>query len=157
SSPSLQASGAWFARRRPTLVIVGHVAEPGIEHVADVDFAGGVLAAAAAVLVGLVARKTASDLDPFRTGAGKSERDAIIDFEIVGQHQRAGSVDRVGERDHVVEHLFGCAAETEIVGVDYRLVDRERMHDAKLLEPAHERYVRVDIGVPAADLEDFSS
>ena len=43
-------------------VAVGHQTEPGVEHVADIHLAGRVLAAPAAVGVGLVALKAAPDL-----------------------------------------------------------------------------------------------
>ena len=47
------------------LRLAGHEAEPGVEHVADVDLAGRVLAAPAAVLVRPVAVEAAADLQPF--------------------------------------------------------------------------------------------
>src|SRR6516165_12515201 len=70
-----------------------HVAQPCIKHVADIDFAGRVLATAAAMLVGQITGKSAANLDPLRSLTGETERDTIVDFEIVGQHQRSSSVD----------------------------------------------------------------
>src|SRR5436305_1735446 len=82
--------------RRP---LPGHVSKPGVVHVADIDFAGRVLALASAVLGRRVAQITAPDLDPVGALARQPEPDAIVDLEIVGQHQRAGAVDDVGEAD----------------------------------------------------------
>ena len=104
--------------------------------------------------VGQVALVAAADLQPLGALARKPHVDAVVDFEIVGQHQRAGAVDDVGEADGVAEHLLRRALEPEIVGVHHGAVDRDRMHHAKLLELAHQRHVRIDVGIPAPHLED---
>ncbi len=102
-----------------------------------------------------VARIAATDLEPLGARAGEAEPDAGVDLEIVGEHQRAGAVHDIGEADGVLEHARGRALEAEVVGAHQGLVDRDRMHHAQLLELAHEREVRIDIGVPAAHFEDL--
>ena len=98
--------------------------------------------------------KAAADLQPFGAFAGDAKADAVVDFQIVGKHQRAGAVDDIGEADGVVEHPFRRAAQLEAVGADQRPVDGQRMDDAELLKLAHERQVRIDIAVPAPDFHD---
>ena len=142
------------ARLGALAVAVAHVAQPGVEHVADIDLARRVHAAAAAVRVGQVALIAAADLQPFGALAGKPHVDAVVDFEVVGQDQRAGAVDDVGEADGVPKHLLRRALEAEVVGVHHGAVHRDRMHHAKLLELAHQRHVRIDVGVPAPHFED---
>ena len=92
-----------------------------------------------------VARVTAADLQPLGAFAGDSDVDTVVDLEVVGQHQRSGAVDDVGEADGVAEHLLRRALEAEVVGVNDRAVHRDRVHHAKLLELAHQRYVRIDV------------
>ena len=94
--------------------------------------------AAAAVGIGDVARESAPDLDPLRALAGEPHADAVVDFEIVGQHQRAGAVDDIGEADGVAEHLLRRALEPEVISIHHGAVHRDRLHYAKLLELAHE-------------------
>src|SRR5262249_54081644 len=67
-------------------------------------------AAPAAMGFGLVACKTAADLQPFGAFARQPQADAIVDLEVVGEHQRAGAVDGVGEADGVAEHALRRAA-----------------------------------------------
>jgi hypothetical protein len=78
---------------------------------------------------------------------------SMVDFEIVGEDERAGAVDDIGEADGVAEHLLRRALESEAIGVHDRAVHRDWVHHAQLLKLAHQRDVRVDIRVPAAHLE----
>src|SRR5437870_13922240 len=98
---------------------LGHEAEPGVEHVADIDLAGRILAAAAAVRVGNVALVAATDLQPLGSFARHSHIEAVVDFEIIGEDERAGAVDDVGEADGVAKHLLRGALESERISVPY--------------------------------------
>src|ERR1700722_4787029 len=100
-----------------------------------------------------VALHAAADLDPFRALAREPKPNAIVDFEIIGEHQRTGAVDNIGEADRVAEHLLRRTFEAEVIGVDDGAIDRDRMHHAKLLKLTHERQVRIDIAVPAPYFE----
>src|SRR5262245_11601243 len=115
SCPGPGRRGSAGRLRRRTRRVAGHVAEPRVEHVADIDLAGRVLAASAAMIVRQIARVAASDLEPLGAGARKTQADPRVDFEIVGEHQRAGAVDDVGEADGVLEHARGRAAQTKAV------------------------------------------
>src|SRR3954470_9706369 len=145
-----RSGGGARVRRLPA----GHEPEPGIEHVADIDLAGRILAAPAAMRVRHVALIAAADLQPLGALARHPHVETIVDLEVVGEHERAGAVDDVGEADRVAEHLLRRALEPEAVSVHDRAVDRDRMHDAQLLELAHQRDVRIDVGVPATHLQD---
>src|SRR5207342_2700969 len=112
--PARAASGDGAHRRRLSL---GHETEPGVEHVADIDFAGRILAAAAAVRVGDVALVAAADLQPLAAFARHSHVETIVDFEVVGEDERAGAIDHIGEADGVAKHLLRRALEPEAVGV----------------------------------------
>jgi len=49
--------------------------------------------------------------------------------------------------------FFGRAFQAEIIGVDNRAVDGDRMHHTKLLKLAHERQIRINIAVPASHFQ----
>src|SRR5207302_4682384 len=121
--PRSSASGGRAHRRRMAL---GHEAEPGVEHVADIDLAGRILAAAAAVRVGNVALVAATDLQPLGAFARHSPIEAVVDFEIIGENERAGAVDNVGEADGVAKHLLRRALQSERVGVHDGAMARDR-------------------------------
>src|SRR5438477_609866 len=74
---------------------VAHVALPGVEHVADIDLARGVHAAAAAAGIGQVALVTAADLQPFGALARQPHVDAVVDFEVVGENEGTCAIDDV--------------------------------------------------------------
>ena len=73
-----------------------------------------------------------------RAFARQAHVDAIVDFEIVGEHERAGAVHRIGETNRVAEYLLRRALKPEIIGVDDRAIHGDGMHNAQLLELAHE-------------------
>jgi hypothetical protein len=58
-------------------------------------------------------------------GAAEPDADAGIDLEIVGEHQRAGAVHDIGERDHVLEHTLRARRAAGAVGVHHGLTDRD--------------------------------
>src|SRR5262245_65613854 len=95
------ASGGGAHRRRLPL---GHEAEPSVEHVADIDLARRILAAAAAMRVGHVALVAAADLQPLGSLARHSQVETMVDFEVVGEHERVGAVDECGGADGDVEY-----------------------------------------------------
>src|SRR5262249_20152445 len=90
------ASGGGAHRRRMPL---GHEGKPSVEHVADIDLAGRILAAAATVRVGQVALVAAADLQPLAAFARHPDVETIVDFEVVGEDERAGAVDDIGEAE----------------------------------------------------------
>src|SRR5262249_40288729 len=99
----LNASGGGAHRRRMPL---GHEGKPSIEPVADIALARRILAAAAAVHVGYVALVAAADLQPLAAFARHSHVETIVDFEVVGEDERASAVDDIGEADGVAKHLI---------------------------------------------------
>src|SRR5262249_25605127 len=108
------ASGGGAHRRRLPL---GHEAYPSVEPVAAFDLARRIRAGAAAMRVGYVALVAAADLQPLGSLARHSHVETMVDFEVVGEDERAGAVDDVGEADGVAEHLFRRALESEAIGV----------------------------------------
>src|SRR5262249_56438764 len=84
----------------------GHQAEPSVQHVADIDLAGRVLAAAAAVRVGNVALVAAPDLQPLGTFARHAHLEAVVDFQVIGEGERAPAVYEVCGNDRVSQNLF---------------------------------------------------
>src|SRR5262245_63344987 len=98
----LSASGGGAHRRRLPL---GHEAEPGVEHVADIDLARRILAAAAAMRVGHVALVAAADLQALGCLARHSQVESTGDYEVVGEQERAGAVGGTGEANCVAPRL----------------------------------------------------
>src|SRR6185437_9256384 len=80
----------------------GHVVEPGSHLAADEHLARPGSAASGARLID-VASMAAADVDPFGRAGGKTALDALIDFEIVGQHPGARAIDDVRECHGVLE------------------------------------------------------
>src|SRR5262249_50057029 len=110
----LNGSGGGAPRRRLPL---GHEGKPSVEHVADIDLARRILAAAAAVRVGHVALVAAADLQPLAAFARHSHVETIVDFEVVGEDERAGAGDYIGEADGGAKHLIRRALEAEAMVV----------------------------------------
>src|SRR5947209_4721505 len=65
-------------------VPLGHVADPGIEHVADIDLAGRIPALPAAVLDRLVGEVAAANLHPLGPFARQADMQAVVDLQVVG-------------------------------------------------------------------------
>src|SRR5262245_66604431 len=131
----LNASGGGAHRRRMPL---GHEGKPSVEHVADIDFARRILAAAAAVRVGHVALVAAADLQPLASFARHSHVEAMVDFEVVGEDERPGAVDDIGEADGVAKYLIRRALEPEAIGVHDGAVERDRVYHVPLLDFAYQ-------------------
>src|SRR5881397_685673 len=110
---------------QPCSRLVGQVANPRRELIANVDLARPGLAARRPVLVGDIAAMTSAEVHPVRAGRGEAVLSALVDLEIIREHGRAGPVDDVGEGYRVAEHLLRRAAEPERVGGDQRSVDGE--------------------------------
>src|SRR5262249_57659321 len=108
-------------------VRIGQEVEPGFQHVADIDFTRRILAAAATVRIGYVALVAATDLQPFGSFARHSHVESVVDFEIVGEDERARAVDDVGEADGVAKYLLRRAFESERVLVHRRAIGRDRL------------------------------